>query len=170
VDRVTMVKNGSVTHTFNMETRFEELEFTVDADGYITATPSENSNVFTAGGWMLFVLDENGVPSHASSVVVGLGGEHYADSLDRYFTLNGDATAVTSNEFLLTPDEANTSGAAVTTERVDFSDDFKLKLAINMGDATAGEGMTVLFHNDPYSTDATGTAASGLGALGIDVL
>lgn len=168
VDRVTMVKNGSVTHTFNMETRFEELEFTVDADGYITATPSENSNVFTAGGWMLFVLDEAGVPSHAASVVVGLGGEHYAANVDSYFTLNGDAEALSSDEFLLTPDQANTDGAAISTERIDFSDDFALTFEINMGVANAGDGMTVLFHNDPYSTDATGTAASGLGALGIE--
>ena len=29
IDRLTFVKNGSVTHSFNMDTRFVELPFTV---------------------------------------------------------------------------------------------------------------------------------------------
>lgn len=39
VARITMVKHGSVTHSFNMETRFHEPEYTVNADGTIVITP-----------------------------------------------------------------------------------------------------------------------------------
>jgi len=165
VARVTMVKNGSVTHTVNMETRFEELSFEVDEEGYLVATTNTNSNVFTPGGWMLFVLDEDGVPSHAASVEVGLGGEHYDEGLGSYFTLNGPAEVDETGAFVFDP-ELRESGAAHSNARVDFEFDFTLSMRILI--ETKGSGMTLLFHNNPYDVDATGASGAKLGADGID--
>lgn len=166
VDRVTMVKNGSVTHTFNMETRFQELSFTVDAEGYIVATPSANSNVFTPGGWMLFVLDDVGVPSHAASVLVGMGGEHFSATAESYFTLSEAAEATAENEFQLTPNTAGERGFVTTNQRIDFTEDFLLSTQVNLG--TGGEGLTILFQNDPWGVDIAGGGDGGLGAVGIE--
>ncbi len=166
VDRVTMVKNGSVTHTFNMETRFEELSFTVDAEGYIVATPSANSNVFTPGGWMLFVLDDAGVPSHAASVLVGMGGEHFSATAESYYTLSEAAEATAENEFQLTSNAPGERGFVTTNERIDFTEDFLLSTQVNLG--TGSEGLTILFQNDPWGVDIAGGGDGGLGAVGIE--
>jgi len=159
VDRVTMVKNGSVT-------RFEELSFTVDAEGYIVATPSANSNVFTPGGWMLFVLDDAGVPSHAASVLVGMGGEHFSATAESYYTLSEAAEATAENEFQLTSNAPGERGFVTTNERIDFTEDFLLSTQVNLG--TGSEGLTILFQNDPWGVDIAGGGDGGLGAVGIE--
>ena len=74
VARVTMVKSGSVTHSFNMEQRFVELDFgmnrdTADGDRVVTHLP-DNDAVITPGYYLLSVLDSNGIPSASELVKV----------------------------------------------------------------------------------------------------
>ena len=69
ISRVTMVKTGSVTHSFDMEQRFIELEFT-QSGGTVTVESPPNPNVATPGHYMLYALDANGTPSVAQMVRV----------------------------------------------------------------------------------------------------
>ncbi|HEX2528228.1 MAG TPA: galactose oxidase early set domain-containing protein [Geminicoccus sp.] len=64
VGRVTLVKTGSVTHSFNMDQRFMELPFTRDGNVLSVKAPTKNT-IATPGFYMLFVLDKQGVPSLA---------------------------------------------------------------------------------------------------------
>ncbi|WP_413719321.1 lectin-like domain-containing protein [Silicimonas sp. MF1-12-2] len=169
VTRVTMVKSGTVTHTLNMETRFIEANFSVDnASGIVTVDPGSNSNILTPGAWMVFVLDENGVPSEAATIMVGLGGERYLPQLGAFVTLNGEADLqAADNEFLLTPDQTWSSGSVVTNQRIDFAQDFTLNVSLYLGDKDAADGMAIAFHNDPYTSDAVGGQGGSLGVSGI---
>lgn len=62
VDRVTLIKTGAVTHSFNMDQRFIELGF-VQSGRILTISAPADHNQATPGYYMLFVLDEEGTPS-----------------------------------------------------------------------------------------------------------
>jgi Galactose oxidase-like, Early set domain len=67
ISRVTLVKTGSVTHSFNVEQRFLPLNFTASGNN-LTVTAPANTNVATPGYYLLFVFNENNVPSEAKIV------------------------------------------------------------------------------------------------------
>ena len=62
ISRVTLVKTGSVTHGFNMEQRFVELTFVRDGSRLRIQAPTKATDA-PPGFWMLYALNENGVPS-----------------------------------------------------------------------------------------------------------
>lgn len=70
VSRVTLVKTGSVTHSFNMDQRHVELPFTVAGNNVTTAIPA-SSSVVTPGYYLVWVLDENDIPSVGQMVRIG---------------------------------------------------------------------------------------------------
>ncbi|MGE0310182.1 MAG: galactose oxidase-like domain-containing protein [Lautropia sp.] len=67
IGRVTIVKTGSVTHSFNFEQRFIELAFTRTGNTLNLQLPA-NPYETPPGFYMIFVLDTNGVPSEAKIV------------------------------------------------------------------------------------------------------
>ncbi len=69
IERVTWVRHGSVTHSFDPATSFTELSFT-QSGGTLTVTAPQNANVATPGYWMMFVINQNGVPSVAKTLRV----------------------------------------------------------------------------------------------------
>ncbi|MGE3290414.1 MAG: galactose oxidase-like domain-containing protein [Geminicoccaceae bacterium] len=69
IARVTLIKTGSVTHSFNMEQRFLELPFTVSGNVLKVKSPA-NANLAPPGRYMLFVLNAQGVPSVARLVSI----------------------------------------------------------------------------------------------------
>lgn len=69
ISRVTMVRTGSVTHSYNSDQRFLEPSFTQSGDS-LSITMPENENVALPGYYMLFALDQAGVPSVARMVRV----------------------------------------------------------------------------------------------------
>lgn len=71
VRRVTLVKTGSVTHSFNMDQRFLELAFTRTGDSLRVAAPTSPADA-PPGTYLLFVLDERGVPSPGRTVMMGI--------------------------------------------------------------------------------------------------
>ena len=72
ISKVTLLKIGSVTHAFNQGQVINDLSFSQTAGGLnITAPPS--ANVAPPGYYMLFILNDNGVPSVAKFVNVGTG-------------------------------------------------------------------------------------------------
>lgn len=69
INEVNLVRVGSVTHSFNMDQRFIPLRFTRTGNQLEVAAPSISS-VAPPGTYMLFVVDQSGVPSTASFVSV----------------------------------------------------------------------------------------------------
>ena len=73
VTRVTLVKTGSVTHSFNMDQRFIELSFSQSGGTLHVQAPSV-AGVAPPGYYLLFVIDSKGVPSVATIVRMNIGG------------------------------------------------------------------------------------------------
>ena len=71
--RVTLVRLSSVTHSFNMNQRFLDLNVAYDGSqpGQLTITGPPDANVSPPGHYMLFLISGAGVPSVAQIVSVG---------------------------------------------------------------------------------------------------
>ena len=67
IQKVALVRLGSVTHDDNMEQRYVPLNFTAGS-GSLSATIPANVNVAPPGYYMLFILNAAGVPSVAKMV------------------------------------------------------------------------------------------------------
>jgi hypothetical protein len=68
---VSLIRPGTVTHTFDTGQRYIELTFRQSAGG-ITIDAPENANLAPPGYYMLFVVNANGVPSVAAFVHLAL--------------------------------------------------------------------------------------------------
>ncbi len=172
VARVTMVKHGSVTHSLNMETRFHEPEFTVNDDGTIVIDPTDNANVLTPGLWMVFVLDENDVPSEAVSINFATlendGGPHFQSGIFEDVHLSGSARVLSDSEIELTSNADNQFGTATSQDRIDFRHAFEMSFEMFVGSSEDGaDGLAVVFHNDPRGENAVGASGGGFGATGL---
>ncbi len=69
INSVVLIRPGSDTHAWNMEQRLVGLPFT-SSSGALTVNLPPNSNVTPPGYYMLFLLNNAGVPSMASFVQV----------------------------------------------------------------------------------------------------
>ncbi len=67
IRRVTLVKTGSVTHSVNMDQRFVELPFTASSGTLFVDMPARATDT-PPGYYLLFVIDDRGVPSVARIV------------------------------------------------------------------------------------------------------
>lgn len=70
--RVTFVKTGSVTHSWNMDQRFVDLPFTAGPGGTLSVQIPARASDVPPGMWMMFVFDDAGVPSVAKMVRVNV--------------------------------------------------------------------------------------------------
>jgi hypothetical protein len=68
VARVTLVKTGAVTHSFNSDQRFIEITNFAAANGSLRARLPVSENEATPGTYMMFVLNDAGVPSVAEMI------------------------------------------------------------------------------------------------------
>jgi hypothetical protein len=67
VSRVVLIRTGSVTHSFNSDQRFLELDFSKSGNSLTVQVP-EKPELAPPGYYMLFIFDEDGVPSEAKIV------------------------------------------------------------------------------------------------------
>jgi hypothetical protein len=67
IAKVTLIRLGAATHAFDQNQRFNNLNFSGDANG-LTVTSPANPNLAPPGHYMLFVLNRLGVPSVAKIV------------------------------------------------------------------------------------------------------
>jgi hypothetical protein len=65
IKRVSLVRFGGVTHSVNMGQQYQALNFSVANDGRINVVSPNNSRIAPPGRYMMFVVDEQGVPSVA---------------------------------------------------------------------------------------------------------
>src|SRR4028119_2255663 len=62
---VSLVRNGVMTHSFDNEQRLVDSDIVSQAGDDIQATVTDNPNLAPPGWYMLFLVDNNGVPSEA---------------------------------------------------------------------------------------------------------
>ena len=67
IKRVTLIRTGSVTHSFNMEQRILDLPFTRNFSVLKVQAPA-NANLAPPGRYLLFVINGQGTPSLAKIV------------------------------------------------------------------------------------------------------
>jgi hypothetical protein len=67
ISQVTLIREGSTTHTNDMSQRFMRLNFTKTSTGLNVTTPA-NANIAPPGYYLLFILNGSGVPSVGSIV------------------------------------------------------------------------------------------------------
>lgn len=70
ITKVSLIRLGSATHAFNMNQRYQALNFTSDSSGLSVSIPTSR-NVTPPGHYMLFILNGAGVPSVANIVRIG---------------------------------------------------------------------------------------------------
>lgn len=138
--RVTLLKTGSVTHSFNMEQRFLELPFQHN-NGITTTRIPASSSVVTPGYYLVSVLDANGIPSESKLIRVeipdptrpatGVDGQItrlYRGYFDRnpevsgytYWRdqiLDGQTTVEAASEYFATSAEFSTRYGALNNEQ-----------------------------------------------------
>jgi len=85
------------------------------------------------------------------------------------FALSGSAVPVGGDEVSLTQNSPHRAGAAMFTGKVDFRESFTLSFQAYLGDQdlAGGNGIAMVFHNDPVGSLALGRTGSDLGAAGI---
>jgi hypothetical protein len=69
ISTVVLMRNGAVTHSFNMDQRYVGLAFTAGS-GVLNVTGPPNGNIAPPGYYMLFLVNGAGVPSLASMVQI----------------------------------------------------------------------------------------------------
>jgi hypothetical protein len=69
ISKVTLLREGSVTHTNHMSQGFQTLSFTKTSTG-VNVTMPANANLATPGYYMLFILNGSGVPSVGSIIQI----------------------------------------------------------------------------------------------------
>ncbi|MDR7135334.1 hypothetical protein J2X06_002543 [Lysobacter niastensis] len=74
ISRITLIKSGSVTHSFDMDQRFLQLPFTV-VGGELEATLPANTFETPPGFYLLFAINSQGVPSEAAMMRINVAGQ-----------------------------------------------------------------------------------------------
>ena len=67
IQKVSLIRTGAMTHSFNADQRFVNLQFTQTTGGLNVQMPT-NANEVPPGYYMMFLVNENGVPSVAKFV------------------------------------------------------------------------------------------------------
>lgn len=83
---VVLMRPGSVTHSFNFEQRLVRLRFKLE-DPTIQVTAPWDPAIAPPGWYMLFLVDENGVPSKAAWVRLKFGDCVYVEATPALFTV-----------------------------------------------------------------------------------
>jgi Domain of unknown function (DUF1929) len=71
ISKVTLVRSGSATHSFNNEQRFKPVSFT-QTGSTLQITPATLAAETPPGYYLLFVFNEQGVPSQAEILRLGV--------------------------------------------------------------------------------------------------
>ena len=70
IEKVHLIKLGSVTHSTNQEQRLIPLNFQKTGNSLQISSPSTR-NIAPPGHYMLFIVDDEGVPSESAIILVG---------------------------------------------------------------------------------------------------
>ncbi len=88
ISRVNLIAPSAVTHSTNTHQRYVGLDFSVSDGGVLTVNGPPDGNHAPAGYYMLFVVNDNGVPAEAQWVQLidftpgDLDGDGVVDTVD----------------------------------------------------------------------------------------
>ena len=71
IQRVAAIRQGSMTHAFNYDQRYVGLEFQVTGAQELRVKAPPNARVAPPGWYLLFLIDNQGVPSVGSFIRIG---------------------------------------------------------------------------------------------------
>ncbi|HEX7286176.1 MAG TPA: galactose oxidase-like domain-containing protein [Candidatus Angelobacter sp.] len=123
ITKVSLIRLGSTTHTFDESARYMHLNFSQAAGGLNVTMPA-NGNLAPPGYYMLFILNGSGVPSvarimHLGAVAVaGLRGNVPASSAQDEPANNAIAQV---NKFPTSRPAERSQGARLAAERINIS-------------------------------------------------
>jgi hypothetical protein len=95
ISQAVLVRPGSSTHSFDMDQRLVGMNFSAGS-GSLTITAPPNSNIAPPGYYMLFLINNNGVPSVASFVLLGSSGSNPAPTVSSISPSSGSTSGGTS--------------------------------------------------------------------------
>ena len=120
----------------------------------ITVDQPDNANILTPGNWMLFAIDDNGVPSVAKTVTVEIGGQVRVAAAESYATLSGDASETATGSFKLAAAPEGNRGAVLFNNPVDLSHDVSFAFDVKLGYCDCGDGLTFLLQSNAFGVQA----------------
>ena len=192
ITRVTLVKTGATTHAFNMEQRFIEADFTDTASGIRVKIP-ESANIATPGHYLMFLINDKGVPSKGHIIRISetavyeedpypVGNPDTGTSTGNTITLDVLANDIGNGLALLTPNPWSQKGGNVSlsanklsyTPNPSYNGIDKIWYTFNdvQGRSSWGE-VTITVSggvNNPAPVGNPDTAASSGSVITIDVL
>ncbi len=143
ISSVVMMRNGSVTHAFDMDQRMVGLSFTAGS-GTLSVIGPPNGNIAPPGYYMLFLVNSQGVPSVASFVLLSSSVSNPAPTVTTISPSSGPAGG----------------GTPVTITGTGFQSGATVSLG-----GTAATGVTVVSSTSITAT----TAAHAAGAVNVVV-
>jgi len=141
ISHVVLVRNGNVTHAFGMDQRLVELSFTA-GNGSVTVTAPPNGNIAPPGYYMLFLLNNSGVPSIAPLL-----------------QLIGPPNFSVSSPASVTVSQGNQGSAAITTT---VSGGFNSSISLSISGAPSGT--TATFNPATIAASGAGTSTMNIAA------
>ena len=91
IPKVSLVRMGTVTHNFDMDQRFMNLSMTAGS-GQISIGGPTNANMAPPGQYMVFLIDNNGVPSYGQIVKVNAAADTQAPTAPASLTATAQAS------------------------------------------------------------------------------
>ena len=152
ISSMVLMKNGSVTHAFDMDQRMVGLSFTAGS-GTLTVTGPPNGNTAPPGYYMLFLLNSAGVPSVAKFVQVS------ATPTDVPPT--GTITSPSSNAFIAPGQSVTFSGTGSASSGSIASYSWSIRGGTPNSSTLASPGAVVFQKTGLYTASLTVTDSAG---------
>jgi hypothetical protein len=146
---VVLMKDGSVTHAFDMDQRQVGMSFTV-GNGALTVTAPPNSNIAPAGYYMLFLLNSSGVPSVATFVQLSASAPPTSPGINFVQATTGPSTIQAAN--------TSVSVAYINTQN---AGDLNI-VAVGWEDTTSAIGSVTDTHGNTYTRAVAPIPSGGL--------
>jgi hypothetical protein len=156
IEKVVLIQPSATTHSANMAQRYVELPFTQVNGSTLRATVPSNRNVAPPSYYMLFLVNDEGVPSEAPFVRIGgtlpprvEAGDDQTVILPAPAQL--DATVTSGSNLVTTWSAVNPPGAVTfadadavdTTASFSGPGDYVLRLTAEEGGAVASDTVTI---------------------------
>ncbi|MEE9342884.1 MAG: Calx-beta domain-containing protein, partial [Gammaproteobacteria bacterium] len=133
--RATLVRNGSATHSFNMEQRFIELDLQQAGPDQVNVKLPGSVNIAPPGFYMLFLLDANNVPSDGHMLKLNVPAGGGGDNKGQLQVTVSDATVTEG------------VGSAKITISLSAASNKQVKVRVKTANATAQAGADFNFTN-----------------------
>ena len=95
ISQAVLARPGSSSHSFDFDQRLVGMSFTAGS-GSLTITGPPNSKIAPPGYYMLFLINNNGVPSVASFVLLGSSGSNPAPLVSSISPTSGSGSGGTA--------------------------------------------------------------------------